>query len=109
MPLQVKDTSGELALSYDMLILNDYVEKNKFKLESWEEMFNYSIDVNFAIKFDLKKFHHEIDINEGDKKYFGFIYKTADDELHNYYVWATALEKRSILTICHGNFLTNQF
>jgi hypothetical protein len=63
-------------LSYDMSILNDYVEKNKFKLESWEEMFNYSIDVNFAIKFDLKKFHHEIVINE---KYFGFMYKMAGD------------------------------
>ncbi len=70
MTLQVKDTSGKLALSYDMSILNGYVEKNKFKMGSWEEIFNYSIDVNFAIKFDLKKFHHEIDINEGDKEIF---------------------------------------
>jgi hypothetical protein len=51
-------------------------------------MFNYSIDVNFAIKFDLKKFHHEIDINEGDKKYFGYMYKMADGEPHTF-VWAT--------------------
>jgi hypothetical protein len=49
MLLQVKDTSGKLSLSYDMSILNDYVEKNKFKLEILDEMFNYSIDVNLQL------------------------------------------------------------
>jgi len=42
MPLQVKDTGGKTALIYDMSILYEYVEKNKFKLEGWEEMFNYA-------------------------------------------------------------------
>ena len=40
MPLQVKNTGGKTALIYDMSVLNDYIEKKKFKLESWEEMFN---------------------------------------------------------------------
>ena len=89
MPLQIKETSNKMALIYDMSVLNDYVEKNKFKLEGWEEMFNYSAQASFGIKFDLKKFYHEIDINENDKKYFGFMYQMADNEQHTYFVWAT--------------------
>ncbi len=89
MPLQVKTTSDKTALIYDMSVLNDYVEKNKFKLESWEEMFNYSSNAKFAIKFDLKKFYHEIDINENEKKYFGFMYQMQDNEEHTYFVWNT--------------------
>jgi hypothetical protein len=29
MPLQIKDTGGKTALTYDMSVLNDYVEKKK--------------------------------------------------------------------------------
>jgi hypothetical protein len=54
MLLQVKATSGKMALIYDMLVLNDYVEKNKFKLEGWE-MFHYAVSANCGIKFDRKK------------------------------------------------------
>jgi hypothetical protein len=49
MPLQVKDTGGKKALIYDMSVLNEYVEKSPFKLEGWEEMFNYSTSANYAI------------------------------------------------------------
>ena len=49
MLLQVKAMSGKMALIYDMLVLNDYVEKNKFKLEGWEEMFNYAVSANCGI------------------------------------------------------------
>jgi hypothetical protein len=59
-----------MALIFDMSVLNDYVEKNKFKLEGWEEMFNYAVTANYGIKFDLKKFYHEIDINAEHKKIF---------------------------------------
>jgi len=48
MLLQVKATSGK------MLVLNDYVEKNKFELEGWE-MFHYAVSANCGIKFDRKK------------------------------------------------------
>jgi hypothetical protein len=89
MPLQVKETSSKNALIYDMSVLNEFVEKNKFKLEGWEEMFNYSTSANFGIKFDLKKFYHEIDIDVNFKKYFGFMYQMNDDEPHTYFVWAT--------------------
>ena len=89
MPLQIKQTSDKTALIYDMSALNDYVEKNKFKLEGWEEMFNYASSAQFGIKFDLKKFYHEIDLNEENKKYFGFMYQMAEGEQHSYFVWAT--------------------
>jgi hypothetical protein len=72
-----------------MSVLNEYVEKSSFKLEGWEEMFNYSTSANYAIKFDLKKFYHEIDINEEHKKYFGFMYQMVDNGPHCYFVWAT--------------------
>jgi hypothetical protein len=89
MPLQVKNTGGKLALIYDMSVLNDYVEKGKFKLEGWEEMFNFSTTSAFGIKFDLKKFYHEIDINEAEKQYFGFMYQMEEGEPHTYFVWST--------------------
>jgi len=89
MPLQIKDTGGKTALIYDMSVLNDYVEKNKFKLEGWEEMFNYASSSEFGIKFDLKKFYHEIDIAEEHKTFFGFMYQMVDGGPHEYFVWAT--------------------
>jgi len=89
MPLQVKNTGNKLALIYDMSVLNDFVEKRKFKLEGWEEMFNYSASSKFAVKFDLKKFYHEIDIREDQKRFFGFMYQMADGQDHSYFVWDT--------------------
>ncbi len=83
MLLQVKATSGKMALIYDMLVLS---EKNKFKLEGWE-MFYYAVSANCGIKFDLKKFYHETDINAEHKKYFGFMYQMEEGKPHTYFVW----------------------
>jgi len=88
-PLQVKDTGGKLALICDMSLLNDYVQKAKFKLEDWEVMFHYSRDAAYGIKFDLKKFYHEIDICPADQKYFGFMYKMDPEQDAKYFVWKT--------------------
>jgi Reverse transcriptase (RNA-dependent DNA polymerase) len=88
MPLQLKETSDKIALIYDMTRLNDYVEKSKFKLESWPEMVNYAAPVNFGIKFDLKKFYHEIDINLSFQKYFRFCYEQTPGN-KSYFVWKT--------------------
>ena len=54
-----------MALICDMSLLNEYVQKAKFKLEDWEVMFTYAQQVN-GIKFDLKRFYHEIDIAPSD-------------------------------------------
>jgi hypothetical protein len=45
-------------------------------------MFNYPVPANFAIKFDLKKFYHEIDINKQHKKYFGFMYQMENNQAY---------------------------
>jgi hypothetical protein len=89
MPLQVKESSEKVALIYDMSILNDYVHQASFKLEGWEEMFEYSKQAEFGKKFDLKKFYHEIDIAEEHQKYFGFMYQMDDSQTHTYFVWTT--------------------
>jgi len=89
MPLQVKDTGGKRALIYDMSVLNDFVKKNKFKLEGWQEMFNFAAPEQFAVKFDLKKFYHEMDIKMDQQKYFGFMYQMEDGQDHQYFCWAT--------------------
>ena len=44
---------------------------------------------DYGIKFDLKKFYHEIDIAEADQKYFGFMYKMDDESEAKYFVWKT--------------------
>jgi hypothetical protein len=89
MPLQVKETGGKMALIYDMSVLNEYVHQASFKLEGWEEMFEYAKTATCGVKFDLKKFYHEIDIAEEHQKYFGFMYKMAEGEAHTYFVWTT--------------------
>jgi len=88
-PLQVKDTGGKTALIFDMSLLNEYIEKAKFKLEGWEEMFEYSKRSEWGIKFDLKKFYHEIDIHPAFQTYFGFMYKLSPNEPAQYFVWKT--------------------
>jgi Reverse transcriptase (RNA-dependent DNA polymerase) len=89
LPLQIKVTSSKTALIYDMSPLNLYVEKSKFKLGGWEEMFHFASNANWAIKFDLKKFYHEIDVHSDDQKFFGFMYQMVDDELPEMFVWST--------------------
>jgi hypothetical protein len=87
LPLQV--TSDKTALIYDMSPLNMYMEKSKFKIESWEEMFDYAMDAKYAIKFDLKKFYHELAINQIFKRYFGFMYQMEDGCEPEMFVWST--------------------
>ena len=89
LPLQLKVTGGKVALIYDMSPVNSYVKKLSFKLEGWEEMFDYAKVSNCAIKFDLKKFYHEIDINPKFQTYFGFSYTMVDGEDPVYFVWQT--------------------
>jgi hypothetical protein len=55
MPLQVKETGGKMALIYDMSVLNEYVHQASFKLEGWEEMFEYAKTATCGVKFDFKK------------------------------------------------------
>ena len=50
-------------------------------------MFNYAIDADFGIQFDLKKFYYELDIHEDFQQYFGFIYPMSDGEKATYFVW----------------------
>jgi len=88
-PLQVKNTGGKTALIYDMSLLNEYIEKAKFKLEGWEEMLAYCQSAHFGIKFDLKKFYHEIDIHPAFQTYFGFMYKMTPHEPAKFFVWKT--------------------
>ena len=56
-------------------------------MEGWEEMFNYSINAKCGIKFDLKKFYHEIYIEESQEGFFGFMYPMADGDEPSYFVW----------------------
>jgi hypothetical protein len=88
LPLQLKITADKSALIYDMSRLNLYVEQSKFKLESWPEMFDYAAKSNYAIKFDLKKFYHQIQIRPDFKTYFGVRY-TMDDGKETFFVWRT--------------------
>jgi len=89
LPLQLKNTGGKMALIYDMSPVNEYVDKGAFKLESWEEMLEYSRSCEYAIKFDLKKYFHEISIYPDDQKFFGFMYKMNDNSEPEYFVWQT--------------------
>ena len=87
MPLQVSvHASGKKCLIHDESFLNDFVEKGKFKIESWEEMFSSCFDANFGIQFDMKKFYYEVDIDEDFQPYFGFMFPLHSDE-PSYFVW----------------------
>jgi len=80
LPLQLKESSDKTSLIFDMSPLNDYVSKAKFKLEGWQELFDYSTTANFGIKFDIRKYYYCIDIKPSEQKYFGFMYKLYEDQ-----------------------------
>jgi hypothetical protein len=88
LPLQIKESPDKVALIYDMSKLNDYVNQSKFKLESWPEMFHYAASSNFAIKFDMKKFYHQVAVNTDFQTYFGFKYDMGSGT-ESFFVWAT--------------------
>jgi len=71
-----------MALIYDMSVLNEYVHQASFKLEGWEEMFEYAKSAKCGVKFDLKKFYYETNIAVEHQKYFGFMYKIEENENH---------------------------
>ena len=60
MPLQVKETADKKSLIFDMSALNAYVQTGKFKLESWEEMYEMAKTASCGIKFDLKIFYMKL-------------------------------------------------
>ena len=72
-----------------MSALNAYVNTNSFKLEGWEEMFEMSKDATCGIKFDLKKFYHEIDLAPKEYKYYGFQFPYGPGDKPTYFVWTT--------------------
>jgi Reverse transcriptase (RNA-dependent DNA polymerase) len=88
LPLQLKVTAEKAALIYDMSRLNTYVQQAKFKLESWPEMYHYASKSEYAIKFDMKKFYHQVPINKAFRKYFGFRYEYLPGKF-SYFVWVT--------------------
>jgi hypothetical protein len=89
MPLQIKDTGEKKSLIYDMSKLNEFVKKSSFKLESWPEMLDYARNSTCGIKFDLKKFYHEIKLADSDLRYYGFSYTLAGHSSPAYFVWRT--------------------
>ena len=50
-------------------------------------MFNYCLTANCGIKFDLKKFYHQIDVAEDQQGFFGFIFPMEKKEQPTYFVW----------------------
>ena len=89
MPLQVKETAAKKSLIFDMSALNAYVHTNSFKLEGWEEMFEMSKTATCGIKFDLKKFYHEIDLAPSEYHYYGFAFPYGPCNTNTYFVWTT--------------------
>jgi len=87
LPLQLKESSDKVSLIFDMSPLNDYVDKNKFKIEGWEEMFLFSQQAEFGIKFDIRKYYYAIDILEDHKDFFGFMYTDTPTEGPVMYRW----------------------
>jgi Reverse transcriptase (RNA-dependent DNA polymerase) len=90
MPLQLKDNGSKKSLIYDMTQLNEYVQKGSFKLESWPEMFDYcTAGAEYVVKFDLKKFYHQIKLHLDETMYYGFTYKMKDTSKTSYFIWKT--------------------
>ena len=52
-------------------------------------MFDYAQNAVAGVKFDLKKFYHEIDIADSFQQFFGFAYPMKDGEDPSYFVWQT--------------------
>ena len=87
-PLQVSThSSGKRSLIHDESYLNEFIHKQKFRLENWSEMLEYSIDANYSIQFDMKKFYYELCINEEYQTYFGFMFPMKSGEESTYFVW----------------------
>jgi Reverse transcriptase (RNA-dependent DNA polymerase) len=88
LPLQLKETSDKVALIYDMSKLIDFVLQSKFKLESWPEMVLYANSCEYAIKFDMKKFYHQVKVHVDYRQYFGFQFDMGGGT-KQYFVWCT--------------------
>ena len=89
MPLQVKESADKKSLIFYMSALNAYVQTGKFKLEGWEEMFEMAKTATCGIKFDLKKFYHEIDLDPSEYHFYGFKFPLTTSALETYFVWTT--------------------
>ena len=81
LPLQVSvDPDGKRRLIHDESPLNKFVSKKKFKMDGWEVIFDYSADAQAGIKFDMKKYYHQMEIAQEEQTYFGFTFVMEDGD-----------------------------
>ena len=85
LPLQVVEHPDKKSLIHDESPLNLYVDKTSFKLEGWEQMFNYCYEAEYGIKFDLKIFYYHIEIHSDFKKFFGFSFIIKGKQIYFYW------------------------
>ena len=84
-PLTIKQGHDKISLIHDESALNAYVKDTSFKLDSWDTLFDYVIDSEYVIKYDLKKYYYSIKIHKDDQKYFGFCFPI--DGILTYFCW----------------------
>ena len=72
-PLTVSiNSSGKKRLILDLRHVNQFIIKNKFKLEDWKTFANFACLGGFLFKFDMKSGYHHIDINQSFWTFLGF-------------------------------------
>ena len=87
LPLQIAEHPTKLSLIHDESLLNEYVEKESFKLEGWETMFELCNTATHGIQFDLKKFYFHVPIHENYRRYFGFSFVMENGGPIEYFIW----------------------
>ena len=85
-PLTVSiNSTGKKRLILDLRYINQFVWKEKFKLEDWRVLFEYVHKGDFMFVWDLSSGYHHFDLFRGHQQYFGFSFNFQGRPRYFYY------------------------
>ena len=69
------NASGKKRLILDLRYINQFIWKQRFRLDDWKIMMQYVHKGDFKFSFDLKSGYHHLDIFSGHQQYLGFSFR----------------------------------
>lgn len=85
-PLTVSvNASGKKRLILDLRYINQFIWKQKFKLDDWRVMFEYVRKGDFMFVWDLTSGYHHLDLFLSHQQYFGFSFEFHGQKRYFYF------------------------
>ena len=100
-PLTVSENScGKKRLILDLRYINQFVWKDRFKLDDWKTMMQYVKKGGYIFNFDLRSGYHHLDLFQSHQPYTGFSFLQDQDQ--DSFLLRVELDIFFFIVLCFG-------